>query len=224
FLTGCAMPVLFPQVNAATVRLLTSAGFHVIAPPKALCCGALQAHDGDALGAGRAAGQTRAALAEMDRIVTNSAGCGAAMKEYSDHSFASKVRDLSEALLEADWQPDKPLTGFSRVVYHDPCHLSHGQGIRFAPRELLRRAGLALVEMAEADLCCGGAGSYTLLQPGLSQALLDRKVRNLLAGDPDLLVTANPSCLLQLRAGLRQVDREIPVRHLAEVLADTLSG
>lgn len=217
FLAGCAMPVLFAHVNEASVRLLASAGWDVVIPRQAGCCGALQAHDGDARGAHEAHEATRAAFAGCDIVVTNSAGCGAAMKDHGGMA----VRDLSEALLEADWRPSRPLPA-TRVAYHDPCHLRHGQGITSEPRDLLVRAGLTLVEAPEPDMCCGGAGSYTLLQPDLSAALMARKVRNLLVPGPELLVTANPSCLMQIQAGLADHGAKLPVAHLAEVLAQTL--
>ncbi len=221
FLTGCVMPALFPDVNAAAVRLLAAAGYDVVIPQSPTCCGALQAHDGDLGGADRAAASTMAAFDGCDIVVTNSAGCGAAMKDYPDPAFASRVRDLSEALIEADWWPDRPLEGF-RAVFHDPCHLRHGQRVTTQPRELLRRAGLLLAEAAEPDICCGGAGSYTLLQPALSSALMARKVKNLSASAPEIIVTANPSCLMQIRAGLAGRADPPALFHLAEVLAQTL--
>ncbi len=221
FLTGCVMPALFPHVNAAAVRLLAAAGYDVVIPQEPTCCGALQAHDGDLAGAERAAARIRAAFAGCDIVVTNSAGCGAAMKDDPDAGFAGRVRDLSEALCEADWWPDRPLEGI-RAVFHDPCHLRHGQRITAQPRELLRRAGLLLAEASESDVCCGGAGSYTLLQPALSTALMTRKIANLTASDPEILVTANPSCLMQLRAGLADRAEPPALFHIAEVLAQTL--
>ena len=221
FLTGCVMPALFPHVNAAAVRLLAAAGYDVVIPQQPTCCGALQAHDGDLVGAERAAARTMAAFAGCDIIVTNSAGCGAAMKDYPDAGFASRVRDLTEALVEADWWPDRPLEGI-RAVFHDPCHLRHGQRVTTPPRELLRRAGLLLAEAAEPDICCGGAGSYTLLQPALSTALMMRKIKSLTASEPEILVTANPSCLMQIRAGLAGRADAPGLFHIAEVLAQTL--
>jgi len=227
FLAGCAMPVLYPQVNAASVSLLAQAGYDVVVPPEAGCCGALQAHDGDLEGAERRAALLRGHYSDCDIVVTNSAGCGAAMKSYPQ-PFAGKVRDLSEALLAADWRSPallaRPDGSPLRVAYHDPCHLSHGQGVRVAPRELLQRSGAILVGVAEADYCCGGAGSYTLLQPDLSDRLMDRKVTGLLAEAPDLVVSANPSCLMQIRRGLAARGLQLPVRHLAEVLAATSSA
>lgn len=222
FLAGCVMPVLYPEVNAASVRLLAEAGYDVMVPESAGCCGALQSHDGDARGAAGAAAATVGAFADCDIVVTNAAGCGAAMKDYPD-GFGARVRDLSEALLAADWQPSRPLEGPGGralvVAYHDPCHLSHGQKIRSAPRDLLRRCGARLVDVAEADYCCGGAGTYTLLQADLSDRLMRRKVRHLMEPSPDVVVTANPSCMMQIRRGLQAQGSQVPVLHLAELLA-----
>ncbi len=227
FLAGCAMPILYPQVNSASVKLLARAGYDVIVPESAGCCGALQAHDGDEQGARQRATALRECFGNCDVVVTNSAGCGAAMKGYP-REFAGKVRDLSEALLFANWLPGRPLAAISgappRVAYHDPCHLSHGQGVRTPPRELLRRAGASLTDVGEADYCCGGAGSYTLLQPELSDRLMVRKLDHLLAGTPDMIVSANPSCLMQIRRGLAARERDVPVLHLAEVLWATSSA
>lgn len=216
FLAGCAMPVLYPGVNVASVRLLAEVGFDVVVPPQAGCCGALQSHDGDAGSAARNGARVRDAFRDCELIVTNSAGCGAAMKAYPPE-FASKVRDLSEALLGADWRPKAPAHR-GVAVYHDPCHLSHGQQVRSAPRELLKRAGYGLVDVAEAEYCCGGAGTYALLQPALSDSLMARKVTNLMVRSPDLIVSANPSCLMQIARGLK--GKAVPVLHLAEALLE----
>ncbi len=221
FLAGCVMPVLYPAVNAAAVRLLADSGFDVVVPEEAGCCGAIQAHDGDAAGASVCVSGIAAAYAACDVVVSNAAGCGAAMKGYPD-GFGARARDLSEALVEADWQPSRKLLGPNGrplvVAYHDPCHLSHGQKVRSAPRELLRRCGVRLVDVAEADYCCGGAGTYTLLQPDLSERLMVRKTRNLMATEPDVVVTANPSCMMQIRRGLLDTGNSVPVLHLAEIL------
>lgn len=161
---------------------------------------------------------------DCDIIVTNSAGCGASLKDSSCDG-SRRVRDLSEVLQEWHWQPTRSLVGPSgrqlRVAYHDPCHLAHGQGIRAGPRELLRRAGAVVIELDDPDYCCGGAGSFALLKPQLSNALMLRKVDSILARKPDVVVTGNPSCLMQLDRGLRSLGSMIPVQHLAEVLAIT---
>ncbi|MBI6545213.1 MAG: 4Fe-4S dicluster domain-containing protein [Cyanobacteria bacterium NC_groundwater_1444_Ag_S-0.65um_54_12] len=219
FLSGCVMPNLYPRSNFASMQLLAEAGYEVVAPANAGCCGALQAHDGDADGAKAAALRTMAAFGDCNVVVASAAGCGAAMKAYPGE-FAGRVRDLSEALLAANWQPpaQRQIERELRVVYHDPCHLAHGQGIRQAPRELLGRLGVKLVATKGAEYCCGGAGTYALLQPTLAQALMERRVDHLLAADPDLVITANPSCLMQLSYGLRKHQRALPVLHLAEIL------
>jgi glycolate oxidase iron-sulfur subunit len=200
-------------------------------PAEQGCCGALNAHSGDIDGALRLARQTIAAFEGSDApVVVNSAGCGAMLKDYAHHLrhdpawaerarlFSARVRDLSEVLADLRL----PLTRSSpsqRVVYQDACHLLHAQRISRQPRALLRQVpGVELVEIGEASLCCGSAGVYNLTNPEPASKLQARKVDNILAAQPSLVVTGNPGCLLQLRAGLSERDSPVPVRHIAEVL------
>ncbi len=232
FLTGCAMDALYRPVNHATVRMLARAGYDVWMPRAQGCCGALHAHEGDRA---RAVAMLRTNLRAFDRpelvaLVANSAGCGAAMKEYGswlapadpDHAaavaLAAKVKDASEFLMEVGLPvPDRTLA--LKAAYHDPCHLAHGQKIREAPRALLRQIpGLTLVPLAESDWCCGGAGSYAVLQPENSQQLLDRKLGHIRQAAPDVIVTGNPSCLMQIGLGLRQSGEPIELLHTMELL------
>ncbi len=228
FLRGCAMSVLFPAVNADTVRVLAAAGYAVVTPPQQGCCGALAAHDGDHAGAAQFARALIAAFpTDLECIVTNSAGCGAAMKQYGHllgdedgARFAATVRDVSEVLVDT---PLPLVERKQRVAYYDPCHLKNGQGITKQPRALLRAApGVELVELGALG-CCGGAGAYFLTQPGLSQSLLDALMDCVAEAKPDVVVTGNPSCLLQLQKGVAQRGLTIPVQHLAEFLAESLS-
>lgn len=232
FLTGCAMDALYRPVNHATVRMLTRAGYDVWMPPSQGCCGALHAHEGDRA---RAVSMLRHNLRAFDRpdlvaLVSNSAGCGAAMKDYGawlapedpDHAqavaLAARVKDASEFLYKVGIpEPDKPLN--LRVAYDEPCHLAHGQKIREAPQELLRRLpGVTLVPLTEADWCCGGAGSYTVLQPDKSDLLLERKLGHIRDARPDVLVTGNPSCLMQIGMGLRRSGSPLELLHTMELL------
>lgn len=232
FLTGCAMDALYRPVNHATVRMLCRAGFDVWMPRSQGCCGALHAHEGDRP---RAVAFMRANLRAFDRpdvvaVVANSAGCGAAMKDYGawlelgdpDHAAAAalarKVQDASEFLAGVGIPvPDRPLR--LRVAYDEPCHLAHGQRIREAPVTLLRQIPeLTLVPLVESDWCCGGAGSYAVLQPDSSDQLLERKLGHIRSAAPDVLVTANPSCLMQLGLGLRRKGESIELLHLMELL------
>jgi glycolate oxidase iron-sulfur subunit len=229
-LAGCVGGALFPEVNRATAELLARAGYRVVVPPAQRCCGALHLHWGDRAGARDLARANLAALAGADWVVTNAAGCGAALRDYGHllgeapaAALASRVRDVSELLAEALPAPRHPLP--LRVTYHEPCHLAHGQRVRTAPRRLLQAIpGLELVELEEADLCCGSAGVYNLLEPGIASRLLARKLERIAATGATVVASGNPGCLLQLRVGL--VQRGLPIRacHPVELLAWSLAG
>jgi glycolate oxidase iron-sulfur subunit len=196
------------------------------------CCGALHAHAGEPAMARRLARATIEAFerADVEAIVVNAAGCGAHMKAY-EHllradaawagraaAFARKVVDVTEFLARAPLAgPLGPLP--LRATYHDPCHLVHGQKVRSAPRALLRAVpGLELVELEEAEMCCGSAGIYNLTEPAMARRLLDRKMAYVEATGAAAVVTANPGCILQLAAGLRARGRAAEVLHVVEVL------
>ena len=239
-LLGCVQRVLFAEVNAATARVLAAEGCEVIVPPGQGCCGALMVHAGmeqQALDAARRLIDAFAG-AEVDTIVTNAAGCGSTMKEYAhllrdDPQYAerartlgAKCRDVSEVLAELEPRaPRHPLRAPLRVAYHDACHLQHAQNVRLQPRRLLSDIpGLELMEIADAALCCGSAGIFNLIEPRAAADLGDRKVRACLATDPEVIVSGNPGCLLQLRAGLARVGRTIPVLHTIQLLDYSLRG
>jgi glycolate oxidase iron-sulfur subunit len=231
-LEGCAAAVLYGAANHATVRMLARAGYRVWVPPKAGCCGAIQAHDGDRPGA-----QARAIanLQAFDRpdlvaIISNAGGCGAALHEMGDllsddpvwseraKAFSAKVQDFSSFLAAQDLPPPTKVLN-AVVTYHDPCHLAHGLGVREAPRRLLKALpGVQFVELEEADWCCGGAGSYALLQPELSDNLLAHKIQHVLATGATILVTQNPPCLMQIGRGLEQSGHPVQLLHLATLL------
>ena len=232
-LTGCIMPAFLPEVNHATARVLAANGYRVYAPPGQRCCGALQAHAGEIETARQLARHNIAVFEATGAawVVVNSAGCGALMKEYGyllrddptfaarAEAFSKRVRDVSEILTVAPLR--QPLHAVPlRVAYDDPCHLLHGQKIREQPRYLLQQIpALALLEISESDWCCGSAGIYNLLHPETAQALLDRKMRHLAAVEPQLIVTGNPGCMLQLRQGVAQYGLAAEVLHPVEVLA-----
>jgi len=235
FFAGCVMSTALAEVDRATIRVLQRAGFSVTNPARQGCCGALHAHGGDLL---RAMQLARANIAAFEGaagpIVVNSAGCGAMLKDYAHHlhrdarwaeraqAFAARVRDLSEVLAS---QPPIGVQALNaRVVYQDACHLLHAQRISRQPRGLLRRVGADLVEIDEAGLCCGSAGVYNVTNPVQSRQLLDRKLGNALTPAPDVIVTANPGCLLQLRSGLAERGSHVQVRHLAEVLDEATTS
>ncbi len=210
FLRGCVMSELFADVNAATVRVLARNGFEVAIPRAQGCCGALHAHAGDEAAAHALARRNVAAFAAagVDAILSNSAGCGAALREVGHWlpgedaaRFAAQARDVCEWLDAAGLRaPAGRIAG--RVCYDDPCHLVHGQRVEAAPRRLLAQIpGLSLVAHADAASCCGAAGTYNLTQPEMSRAVLARKLDSLAAAAPDYVATGNPGCLMQLRAG-----------------------
>jgi glycolate oxidase iron-sulfur subunit len=237
-LTGCVQRELFPGVNAATARVLAMEGCDVVIPRGQRCCGALSMHSGREAEAQRFARRLIAEFerAGVERVVVNAAGCGSAMKEYADlladdaeyaeraRTFAARVQDVSELLAElgpAATRHPLPVT----AAYHDACHLAHAQGIRAQPRELLRGIpGLRLTEIAESEICCGSAGVYNLLQPEPARDLGDRKAANVLATGADLLVTANPGCLMQVARSVRRSGGSIALAHTVEVLDASLRG
>jgi glycolate oxidase iron-sulfur subunit len=222
-LTGCVQSVFFPQVNAATARVLAAEGCDVIIPRGQGCCGALSLHSGREAEAAGFARRTIAAFgrAGVDAVVVNSAGCGSAMKEYGrllGSEVGLVIRDFSEFLTElGPVAPRHPLP--VRAAYHDACHLGHAQGITRQPRELLRAIPeLDLVELADAGNCCGSAGVYNLVQPEAAAELGARKAEAVLAADAPLLISANPGCSLQIAAALAARGERISVAHVAEVL------
>lgn len=227
---GCIASVAFSELNNATIRVLTKNGVEVWVPQNQNCCGALQAHAGFRDEARRLARQNIAAMLDsrFDAIVTNAAGCGSTLKEYSDllredtqheqaKRFANNVKDVTEFLDELGLRP--PARRFeARATYQDPCHLAHGQHIRSAPRQLLRAVGIELEEMPHSDQCCGSAGSYNVTQNHLSMKILDAKMNDIASTSAELVVTANVGCMLQLRAGMERSGRSVPVKHVIEVL------
>ena len=221
FLTGCVMPIMFPESHAASVKLLQLAGCEVWFPPRQRCCGALFAHNGD-LGSARSLRDANEAAFDADRfdlLVVNSAGCASHLKDFYQ-GLGPKTRDLFEFLAEAGL-PEPVREVKVRVTYQDPCHLAHAQRITQQPRDLLRAVpGVEFVEMPHAEICCGSAGIYSALEPAMSTRILAEKMDNLLSIEPELVVTANPGCQMQLLAGVRSRGRKIRVQHLAELLAE----
>ncbi|WP_089718850.1 (Fe-S)-binding protein [Candidatus Entotheonella palauensis] len=232
-LTGCVMPELLPQVNHATVHVLAANGYGVMAPPAQRCCGALQAHAGELEKARQLAKHNIEVFESTgaSRVVVNSAGCGAMTKDYGHllsgdaefanraQAFSQRVCDISELLAAAPLRGKlRPLP--MRVAYDDPCHLLHGQRVHEQPRTLLRQVPeLELLEVPEGDWCCGSAGIYNLVHAEMAQALLDRKMEHMASIQPQLIVTGNPGCLLQLRQGVKRHQLDVEVMHPIEVLA-----
>ena len=231
-LTGCVQSAFFPDVNSATVRILAAEGCDVAIPEEQGCCGALSVHNGREAEAQRFARRLIDTFERtgMDFFVVNAAGCGSSLKEYGDllrddpayagraAAFAAKVRDLAELLVElGPVAPRHPLP--VTVAYHDACHLGHAQGVRAQPRALLSGIpGLELREIADPEICCGSAGVWNVFHPEPAAELGDRKAANVLATGADLLVTANPGCLMQVAAAVRRHGRRIALAHTAHVL------
>jgi glycolate oxidase iron-sulfur subunit len=231
-LEGCVMRELFGSVGRATVSVLARNGFEVEVPRGQVCCGALNAHAGDLAFARELAEcnvvaftqDSQAVASPFDAVVTNSAGCGAAMKEAGDwlpdrgEALASMTYDVCE------WLDEQGLTAAPgrldvRVCYDDPCHLIHGQGIADAPRRLLAAIpGLSLVPHENAAGCCGAAGTWSLSHREMSARILDAKIDAIARSEPDVVCTGNPGCLLQLRAGVEARGLSIRVAHPIELL------
>jgi glycolate oxidase iron-sulfur subunit len=227
FMEGCVMSVMFGRTNLNTVRLLNAAGYDVLTPPAQGCCGALHAHNGNLENARACARANLAAFAghDCEAIITNAAGCGSSLKEYGSWlpseeaaAFGAKIKDLTEFLAVAGL-PLRRGAGSVRVTYHDACHLAHAQRITQAPRELLRAAaGKNLVDLPEADVCCGSAGTYNLTEPEMAERLQRRKIENILRTGAEIVVTSNPGCILQIRAGLAKARSPVQVIHIADYL------
>ncbi len=238
-LTGCVQRVIFPHVNQATVNVLAAEGCDVVAPAAQGCCGALALHAGRLDDARAWARKTIETFdrAGIDQIVVNAAGCGSSMKEYGQlladdpqwaakaRAFSARVRDVTELLasLGPPRAPRHPLA--LRVAYHDACHLAHAQGVRQPPRDLLRSIpGLELLPFAEQEICCGSAGIYNLVEPDAAQQLGDRKTSHIASVQPDVVATANPGCMLQIRAGAARQQQTWSVVHPIELLDAAIRG
>jgi glycolate oxidase iron-sulfur subunit len=237
-LTGCVQRVFFSPVNAATVRVLAAEGCEVVAPRQG-CCGALSTHAGreeESLDFARKTIDTFEDL-NLDNVVVNAAGCGSTMKEYDyllrddpeyaerAKAFSAKVRDVSEFLQELGPVAERnplPVT----AAYHDACHLAHAQGVRKQPRQTLKQIpGMNVKEIREAEICCGSAGIYNMVEPEPAAELGERKANNILKTGAQIIVTSNPGCMLQIQSSLKKMGHGgLPMAHPAEVLDASLRG
>lgn len=231
FFAGCVMSTALADIDRATIRVLRRAGYRVELTAGQGCCGALNAHGGDVSGALPLAQRNIQAFeAGGDQpIVNNAAGCGAMLKDYGHHfrgdagwaerasAFSRRVKDLTELLAE---RPIPFRRGLAiAATYQEPCHLAHAQRITRQPRAILKTVPeLELREMTESTLCCGSAGIYNVTNPTESEALCDRKLANAASTGADVIVTANPGCLMQLQAGLKARGQNTRVAHIAELL------
>lgn len=236
FLTGCIMDVAFADVNIDTVELLLHHGCEVVVPKDQVCCGSLQAHNGD-IAIGRTMAKQNVAAFEredLDAIIMNSSGCGAFMKEYGHilaedpdymaraERLSGKVKDLTEFLAEIGLiiggSPDKNFTA-KRVTYHDACHLVHTQKVSQQPRTLMRSIPfIEFIELPESTWCCGSAGIYNITHYNDSMQLLKRKMENMKKINPDVLVSGNPGCLIQIKHGLQREGLNVEILHTATFL------
>ncbi|MCP4170797.1 MAG: 4Fe-4S dicluster domain-containing protein [Fuerstiella sp.] len=230
---GCVADAMFRQVHWATARVLQENGCDVVIPGDQGCCGAIHYHSGASDPAVELIRQNYEAFSDdsLDAIIVNVAGCGAMLKDYTHilkevatdsdldpAKFVSRVKDVSEFLAELGPRaPEGPIN--ATVAYQDACHLQHAQQIREQPRHLLLMIpGITLQPIAEAELCCGAAGSYNLTQPDMADSLGQRKVSELMKVRPDLIVTGNAGCSLQLQAQLTKAGHSVPVLHPMELL------
>ena len=230
-LTGCAQQVLAPQINWATLRVLSENGVEVVIPGDQGCCGALAMHGGEAYQARTLARRNFGSFPkDVDAILTNAAGCGSGMTEYPllfkdlededrARDFADRVQDVSVFLSNLGLKPVPALAAPQRVAYHDACHLAHAQGIRQEPRDLLESIpNLTLVEIPDGETCCGSAGTYNLEQPEIASTLGVRKVGTILETEAATVAAGNVGCIIQIQTHLENLGEPIPVLHTLEVL------
>ncbi|BCJ86701.1 (Fe-S)-binding protein [Effusibacillus dendaii] len=235
--TGCVMDVMFFDTNEATAKLLSAFGCDVVYMEGQTCCGALHAHAGDKQEAKQLAKQNIEAFEQsgIDVLINNAGGCGAALKEYHHwfhgdpeweeraERFVAAQRDMNELLATLPVPKMRSLP--YRVTYQDSCHLAHGQKIRLQPRELIQSIpGIEYVELPEADRCCGSAGIYNLTNFDMSMQILDGKMKQVEGTKANLVVTSNPGCLLQMRAGIQRAGLEGQMRavHIADLLYEAV--
>jgi glycolate oxidase iron-sulfur subunit len=239
FFAGCIANLSFARLNDATLRVLAKNGCEVVIPGEQGCCGALHVHAGMRDMARELAKQNiRTFMADgFDAVITNAAGCGSVLKEYPllfeeedrdflepAKAFSGKLRDVTEFLAGIDFNKEFAVTKV-RATYQDSCHLGHAQKIRSAPRKLLAAVpGLELVELKESEICCGSAGLYNVVHNDMAEKLLQSKMRRIDETKADLILTANPGCLLQLRAGVSRAGGERRVLHVVELLDEAYRG
>ncbi|MFD0716669.1 (Fe-S)-binding protein [Paenibacillus sp. GCM10027626] len=239
---GCIMDIMFTKTNINTVKLLTEAGFEVVIPDEQTCCGALHSHSGEGDGAKELARRNIRAFrdAGVDWIATNSGGCGALLVEY-DHLlhddaewsedaawFAKQTIDVSRLVVEHGRVPQFAASkAGTRITYQDSCHLRNVMKSSDAPRKLMKSvAGVQFVEMVDSDRCCGSAGIYNLTQPEMSGGILDKKMECAKDTSAQVMITSNPGCLLQMKAGISKsgMDKEMEAVHIVDFLYENMAA
>jgi glycolate oxidase iron-sulfur subunit len=233
-LTGCAQQVLDPDINTATIDVLTRNGVEVIVPVQQGCCGGLAWHTGDLHAAQTFARRNLEAFpSDVDAILTNAAGCGSAMHEYHlilrgtpdearADAFRKRVMDVSVFLMKLGLRELPADSGRARrIAYHDACHLANAQNVRRQPRDLLRSIpGIEILELTDAHLCCGSAGTYNIDQPAIAASLGEQKAQAVIASGAEIVASGNIGCLTQLCVHLDCLGSTIKVRHTMQVLRD----
>jgi len=230
-LAGCAQQVLAPQINVATLRVLAENGIEVVVPRDQGCCGALAAHTGAGEEASAAARHNiKVFPRDVDAIITNAAGCGSGIHEYplwlagqpqqeAARDLAARTVDICQYLHDVGFRTPPPLTTPLLVAYQDACHLAHAQGVRSAPRALLESIGnLQLCELADAEICCGSAGSYSIEQPEIASQLGERKARAVIASGAAIVVTGNIGCLMQIESHLKRLAHPVSILHTIQLI------
>ncbi|MEN1969907.1 (Fe-S)-binding protein [Lentibacillus sp. N15] len=228
-LTGCIMDIMFSDVNQATIRVLTHNGYEVGLPKEQGCCGALHIHAGDRKTGKELAKQNIEAFKDYDKVLINAAGCGCALQEYDElfrndpemlplaKAFSKKIEDVSKFLYDNDFKRPKTEVN-KKITYHDACHLAHGQGVRFEPRQLLKEIpGIEMIDLPDADRCCGSAGIYNLTHPEMAGKLLDRKMDDI-PDNVEIITMGNPGCMLQIALGVERHGRSEQVVHTVQLL------
>ncbi len=236
-LAGCVQQVVAPQINRATLDVLTKNGVEVVIPRGQGCCGALAMHTGElALAQAQARVNLAAFPEDVDAILTNAAGCGSGMKEYElifrgteleerARAFAQRVQDVTQFLDALGLIELPELKTPFKLAYQDACHLAHAQGVTAAPRRLLAMIpNLEILPIPEAELCCGSAGTYNIEQPELARRLGERKVQNILSTGAQAVASGNIGCMVQMRTHLGNLGQALPVWHTMEVLSRAYQG
>ena len=231
-LTGCAQQVLAPEINRATLEVLSANGIETVIPKDQACCGALALHSGYEDHARKTARQLiRSIPDDVDALITNTAGCGSGIQEYSilfagegdqktAEGLAAKTMDISVYLREIGLVDPPPLPQDRKVVYHDACHLAHAQGEREAPRALLNAIpNLDLLEPPDWEICCGSAGTYNLEKPDIANELGRKKAGNLMSTRPDVVALGNIGCMTQIQKHLSSYPSPPRVLHTVQILA-----
>ena len=237
FLKGCVQTVIDPEINDATLRVLSRNGVEVVVVSDQGCCGALALHSGDLEQARTLALKNlRSFPRDVDAVITNAAGCGSGMKEYPmlfrGHpeetlatEFAGKVRDIAEFLIALGPVAPPPARQALRLAYHDACHLSNAQGVRREPRELLRSIpNVELIDLPDVDFCCGSAGTYNIEQPEIADLLGAQKVDRIVESGAEAVAAGNVGCLVQIRRTLERRAKDTPVLHTVQYLDRAYSG